>query len=117
MITSLTPKLRRRDNAISSSVCPSISTSALGRSSVRGRSRVPNPAPRIIALIDAVLSSALSSIQLLLLAMMQHNFDSIMVSQMLCQLFRQIHRTVLSARASERHHQVLKAAALVGVDT
>src|ERR1700686_826563 len=53
MITSFTPKLRRRERVISSNVRPLISTSALGRLSVRGRSRVPRPAAKIIAFIRA----------------------------------------------------------------
>src|SRR5690349_20332518 len=46
---SLTPNFLRRSMVISRSVRPLISTSALGRSLVRGRRRVPRPAARIMA--------------------------------------------------------------------
>src|SRR5579883_2184614 len=51
MMISSTPKSRSREIVISSSVRPSSSTSAFGRSFVSGRSRVPSPAARIIAFI------------------------------------------------------------------
>src|SRR5260370_29787944 len=111
MITSRTPKFCKRESAISSSVRPSISTSALGRSSVSGRKRVPRPAAKIIAFIGASLSQiSLSWIQLLLLTMTHHYFQSILAAQMFGQLLRQIDRAMLAAGAAERHHQVLEAA-------
>src|SRR6266853_831397 len=109
IITSVTPKLRRRESVISSSVRPLISTRALGRSSVRGRKRVPRPAARIIALIK----SSLSLIQLLLLAMNDDHFDSIICAQMFGHLLRQIHGAMLAAGATETNHQVFEAAALI----
>src|SRR5208282_72331 len=112
IITSRTPKLRKRESVISSSVRPLISTSALGRSSVRGRKRVPRPAARIIAFIGP----SLSWIQLLLLAMMYHHLHSILAAQMFCQLLRQIYGSVLAAGTTERHHQVLEPAVLIGAD-
>src|SRR5258708_38436210 len=57
MMTSVTPKERRRERVISSSVRPAISTSALGRLSVSGRKRVPRPAARIIAFMRALSSN------------------------------------------------------------
>src|ERR1039458_6962506 len=50
-MTSMTPTFFNRRSAISSSVRPATSTSALGRLSVNGRRRVPKPAARIIAFI------------------------------------------------------------------
>src|SRR5208337_643341 len=111
IITSRTPELRKRESAISSSVRPLISTSALGRSSVSGRKRVPRPAARIIAFIGL----SLSWIQLLLLAMAHDNFHSVfgLGAQVFRQLLGQIDGAMLAAGAAERHHQVLEAATLI----
>src|SRR6266404_8175255 len=106
------PKLRSRESVISSMVRPATSTSALGRSSVSGRKRVPRPAARIMAFIDLLLSL----IQLLLLAMMHHHCHSITGTQMFGQLLRQIDRAMLAAGAAERHHQVLETTILISAD-
>src|SRR5579863_1737197 len=51
MMTSVTPKVRRRVRVISRRVRLLSSTRALGRVSVRGLRRVPRPAARIMAFI------------------------------------------------------------------
>src|SRR6266436_1483175 len=53
-MTSVTPKVRRRERVISRRVRPESSTSALGRVSVIGRRRVPRPAARIMAFMGAL---------------------------------------------------------------
>src|SRR5262249_46355708 len=40
-----------------------------------------------------------------------------LAAEMVSELFREIHRPVLSAGAAKRHHQIFEAAALVGTDT
>src|ERR1019366_3588856 len=108
-MTSSIPSAHKRVSAISSSVRPLISTSALGRSSVSGRKRVPRPAARIMAFMDSVPSW----VQVLLLAMMHHHFHSTLGAQMIRQPLRQIDGAMLAAGTTEGHHQVLEAATLI----
>src|SRR5262245_16119262 len=48
--------------------------------------------------------------------MLEDDFNSGSGAEMLRKLFGEVHRTMLSARAAERHHQVLEAAVLVPAD-
>src|SRR6266566_9480286 len=99
MTTSVTPKERRRERVISSSVWPATSTKALGRVSVSGRKRVPRPAARIIA-FKAVPSLA----QALEAQVPQHYIDSVGGAQFFCSLLRQINGTMLAPGATEANH-------------
>ena len=91
-------------SVISSSVRPPISTSALGRSSVSGRSRVPSPAARIIAFIRSPI------LQLDDAAPPPRRRRA---AQVLRQSLRQIDRAMLSAGAAKGDHQIFEAAPLV----
>src|SRR5579885_912877 len=129
MISS-TPKARSREIVISSSVRPSSSTSAFGRSFVSGRSRVPRPAARTIAFIETPprpvrkhrrsresqtrggsfrekLGLQLS--QVLEPEVPDHYFDALFRAKVAGKLLRQKNRTVLAASATERHHEILEA--------
>src|SRR5262252_2788073 len=113
-MTSFTPDSCNRARVISRRVRPDTSTRAFGRLSVRGRSRVPSPAASTIAFI--VLSRRLHRDfggQLLQTQMPHDDFDSISAVEMFCHLFRQINRSMLTAGAAERHHQVFESALLI----
>src|SRR6266853_6399731 len=109
MTTSVTPKERRRERAISSSVRPATSTNALGQLSVSGRKRVPRPAARIIAFTRSWPSFA----QTFQTKMPNYYIDSVGSAQLFCCLLRQIDRAMLPSGAAERDHEILEAAALI----
>ena len=46
--------------------------------------------------------------------MEHHDFHSVALVKMFCQLLRKIDRAVLPTRAAERNHQILEAALLIG---
>ena len=108
--------MRRRRSVISRRVCPAISTSALGRSLVSGRNRVPRPAARTIAFISRPFSLGLLGFHSFQLAMLHDHFDAGASPQALRDLLREIDGAMLAAGASERNHQMLEAALLVGAD-
>src|SRR6202521_58328 len=116
MITSLTPKARRRESVISSSVRPPTSTRALGRLSVSGRRRVPRPAARIMALIGALSLHRPPLAQFLQLEMADGDFHAVPVAQAFGQLLGEEDGAVLAAGATERDHQILEAALLIVAD-
>src|ERR1700692_2496762 len=113
------PKPRRRASVISSKVRPPISTSAFGRSSVRGRKRVPRPAARTMAFIEKLSAKdyqqeeriarfavkRTSFAHLLELQMAHHHFHAVPDTKVFCQLFSKINRTVLTTGAAERNHE------------
>src|SRR5208283_5013048 len=106
MMTWRIPKPCRRVSTISSKVRPLISTSALGRSPVSGRRRVPIPAARIMARIGSGLA----------LAVLHNHLDIVALSQMPGHLLGQIHGAMLASGAAEADHQVLEAALQIVVD-
>src|SRR5438045_1909494 len=114
MTTSVIPKARRRERAISNSVWPATSTSALGRLSVRGRKRVPKPAAKIIAFIGSWPSQTWPSLAQTFQAKMPNYYiDSVGGAQLFGRLLRQIDGAMLPSGAAERDHEILEAAPLI----
>src|SRR5438477_3849921 len=117
MTTSVIPKARRRERAISNSVWPATSTSALGRLSVRGRKRVPKPAAKIIAFIGSWLSQTGPSLAQTFQAKMPNYYiDSVGGAQLFGRLLRQVNRPMLAPGTPERDHEILEAAVLIVAD-
>src|SRR5262245_13925283 len=105
MITSLISNLRSRSSVISRSVRPLISTRALGRSFVSGRSRVPRPAARIIAFIGFIGASLAA--QILQAEVTDCNANARSGAHSFGELLGEVNGTVLPTGASERHHEIL----------
>src|SRR6266852_1555309 len=116
MMTSVTPKVPRRERVISSRVRPATSTRALGRLSVSGRRRVPRPAARIMAFMEGPSLERSPFAQLLQLKMPHRHFQTVPGAQTLGQLLGKEDGAMLASRAAERDHQTLETATLIIAD-